>query len=108
MKITKRQLRRIIKEETSRLLKESTQHPYDLAAEQAEDRSSSSDVQDEIYIDVSATLGDNHPLAQRISNLIDGQDADYFDLLEEIEWAAADGTAPANIKDRLLAMGSFE
>jgi superfamily I DNA/RNA helicase len=110
MKITKRQLRRIIKEETSHLLNESTQHPYDLAVERAYEihGRSNTDVADEISIDVSDILGHDHPLAQRIEYLIDRQEDDFEDLLDEIDWAVEDGSAPADIKDRLMNNGNFE
>jgi len=109
MKITKRQLRRIIKEEVAkakRPLNES--HPYDQAASDWYDRSeSNTDVADQISIDLFDELGPDHPLALRIEQMIDDENDDFEDLLDEIQWASEDGSAPADLKDRLYARDSM-
>ena len=121
MKITKQQLRRIIKEEISRNIliekkkkknkkkkKKPKKHPYDKAASKWYDRSeSNTDVADQIFIDVEEELGPDHPLTLRIEQLIDDQDDDFEDLLDEIQQAATDGSAPADLKDRLHARDSM-
>ena len=128
MKITKNQLRRIIKEEKAKLIAEakvrrlvrrklreggdyppSTPHPYDIAASRSYERSeSNTDVADSIYIGVSDLLGDDHPLAQRISYLIDRSEDDYEDLLDEIDVSVLEDQSPADIKDKLMAHGMFD
>lgn len=109
MKITKRQLRRIIKEAVAkpkRPLNES--HPYDQAASDWYDRSeSNTDVADQISIDLFDELGPDHPLALRIEQMIDDENDDFEDLLDEIQWASEDGSAPADLKDRLYARDSM-
>jgi len=109
MKITKRQLRRIIKEEVARAkgpLNES--HPYDQAASDWYDRSeSNTDVADQISIDLFDELGPDHPLALRIEQMINDENDDFENLLDEIQWATEDGSAPADLKDRLHAKDSM-
>ena len=89
---------------------ESASHPYDLAVGRAYEihGRSNTDVADEINIDVSDILGNDHPLAQRIEYLIDRQEDDFEGLLDEIDWAVEDGSAPADIKDKLMTNGSFD
>jgi len=120
MKITKQQLRRIIKEEISRNIliekkkknkkkkKKPKKHPYDKAASKWYDRSeSNTDVADQISIDLFDELGPDHPLALRIEQMIDDENDDFEDLLDEIQWATEDGSAPADLKDRLHARDSM-
>lgn len=123
MKITKRQLRRIIKEELAeakRSLNEEWvgrapqmhphgEHPYFLAADAHWDHyESRTDVVEYMWHNVMELLGDDHPLSQRIEELIDNGSPDPTDVADEINWAIDDGTAPANLRDSLLALGSFD
>ena len=91
MKITKRQLRRIIKEEISKgVLNES--HPYDASINDAVEVGyfSNSDAVSEVQSDlVSAGASD---LADEIDMLVDYGEDDIYDILDMI---------PKEIKDRL-------
>ena len=90
MKITKRQLRRIIKEEKAKLLNES--HPYDTSINDAVDAGyfSNSDAVDEVQAHLrSAGAMD---LVDEIEMMVDYGDDDIYAILDMI---------PAEIKDRL-------
>lgn len=118
MKITKGQLRRIIKEEISRSIlvekkKKSPKKRYAKKVEKRYDKTDShSDVVDEIFIDLCKILGDwdrvlkgedpVHPLTAQINQMTDEDSPDYDDVLDVIEDAVDDGTVSADIYKKLL------
>lgn len=125
MKITKRQLRRIIREEKARLLTERNirvfvrrtllesaglyDHPYDQSVMTYYDRyESKSDTAQYIYEQLQELLGDNHPLTSTVEEMIKGSDPDPTDILDEIANSISGGEAPANLKDRLHSLNDFE
>jgi len=115
MKITNRQLRRIIKEEISRNIliekkkKKPKRHPYFLAADAHwEQYESRTDTVGYMWEDLVDVLGRDHPLSQRIDQMTDDGSPDPTDVEDEINWAIDDGSAPADLRDSLLALGTFD
>ncbi|MBK26139.1 MAG: hypothetical protein CME70_19230 [Halobacteriovorax sp.] len=121
MKITKSQLKRIIKEEISRNIliekkkkknkkkKKPKRHPYFLAADAHwEQYESRTDTVDYMWEDIRDVLGPDHPLSQRIDQMTDDGSPDPTDVEDEINWAIDDGSAPADLRDSLLALGTFD
>ena len=144
MKITKRQLRRIIKEEISRNIliekkkknkkkkkKKPKRHPYFLLADAHEDKYESRtdtvgymwhDIMDVLHPPIEQALREKgqlrddeelprdlwHPLAKRIDQMTDDGSPNSTDVEDEIEEAIDDGSVPADLRDSLLALGTFD
>jgi hypothetical protein len=88
MKITKKQLRRIIKEEKAKLLRE---HAYDVGKNELADMYNNTDAVDEVLSDLEAAGEED--LAMEVEQMIDYGDDDISTVLSII---------PDQVKDRML------
>ena len=111
MKITKKNLRQIVREALG-TNPEPRLHTYDVLAidtyetYDAPSRQSNKAVVRVILSDLISVVGESHSLVKLISSKL-AEGIDFEDVLDEITWAEEDGSAPAGIKDKLLAMTAF-